>query len=95
MTQIEDTYANSVMKANEAPKEIYLLPDDRNPDGLSICWYEAPYSTGAIEYTRTDAFIEKACKWLEDNLLEYWGQKNAAPDSFIEDFRNYLKGELL
>lgn len=47
---------------------------------------------GALYYIRTDAFIGKACKWLEDNLLEYWGQKNAAPDSFIEDFRNYLKG---
>ena len=49
------------MKPNEAPEEIYLLPDDRNPDGLSICWYDAPYSTGAIEYTRKDASIEKAC----------------------------------
>lgn len=22
-----------------------------------------------IEYTRTDAFIEKACKWLKENVL--------------------------
>ena len=54
------------MKANEAPKEVYLLPDERNPDGLSICWYEAPYRTGAIEYTRTDVFISKAAKWLSE-----------------------------
>jgi hypothetical protein len=52
------------MKVNEAPKEIYLLPDDRNPNGLSICWYEAPYETGSIEYTRTDAFIEKIESFL-------------------------------
>lgn len=51
------------MKANEGPDGIYLLPDDKNPNDLSICWYEAPYRTGAIEYARKDAFIEKALKW--------------------------------
>jgi hypothetical protein len=48
------------MKAN-APEKIYLLHDDRYVDDLSIIWFEAPYATGSIEYTRTDAFIEKAC----------------------------------
>lgn len=82
------------MKANKAPKEIYLLPDDRNSNGLSICWYEAPYSTGAIEYTRTDTFIEKACDWLrehkdyvatDDNGIAGW-----IPERFIEDFKEYM-----
>ena len=60
-------------------------------DDAVTTWCKDKIFEKDVEYTRTDAFIKKACKWLEDNLLEYWGQKNAAPDSFIEDFRNYLK----
>ena len=78
------------MKTN-APKEIYLLPDDRNPNGLSICWYEAPYVTGAIEYTRTDAFIEKAENFiysaLNDGIMGTCDIEN-----FLRLFRNYMKG---
>ena len=70
------------MKANEAPEEIYLLLDDRNPNGLSICWYEAPYNTGAIEYTRTDAFIEKAKSWFIQQHTGMWNE-----------FKNYMKRE--
>lgn len=74
------------MKAN-APEEIYLLPDDRNSNGLSICWYDAPYRTGGIEYIRTDAFIEKAIKYVANHFL--------APgmDNEIKDFVNYMEGE--
>lgn len=74
------------MNAN-APDEIYILPDGSNPNGLSICWYEAPYSTGAIEYTRTDAFIKKAIKYIANHFL--------APgmDNEINDFKNYMRGE--
>ena len=78
------------MKANEAPDEIYLLPDGRYANGLSICWYEAPYSTGAIEYTRTDAFIEKAESFfysaLNDGIMGTCDIKN-----FIRLFRNHMK----
>ena len=87
------------MKAN-APEEIYLLPDDRNLNGLSICWYNAPYRTGAIEYIRADAFIEKACSWLEENKDKYLyntGEKGeyipTCSDKMIEEFRKYMKGE--
>jgi hypothetical protein len=58
------------MKANEAPEKIYLttfgfpiwepIPQEgSNPDTV---WSTKPYlDAGSIEYTRTDAFIEKAC----------------------------------
>jgi hypothetical protein len=48
-------YKNNVdMKANEAPEKIYYAPygDMRVND---------PITENDIEYTRTDAFIEKAC----------------------------------
>lgn len=49
-----------------------------------------------IEYTRTEAFIEKACKWLEDNLYDYAGEddkRNIVPfdKSIFEDFKNYMR----
>ena len=85
------------MKANKAPEKIYLLLDDRNPNGLSICWYEAPYSTGAIEYIRTDAFIEKAVKFLKSyrqDTLDGTGYiAGIVNDKTIEDFKKYMEGE--
>lgn len=37
-----------------------------------------------IEYTRTDAFIDKACKYISLHQCEYID---------FEDFKNYMKGE--
>ncbi len=51
------------MKANEAPKKIYLDPA---LDALTKALSEK--TEDDVEYTRTDAFIEKACKWLERNF---------------------------
>jgi hypothetical protein len=78
------------MKTN-APKEIYILPDDRNPNGLSICWYEAPYRTGAIEYTRTDAFIEKIEEYIYKQLNEGCIECGDI-GMFIENMKKYMKG---
>lgn len=74
------------MKANKAPKKIYLekeYPDNRIlPNGISY----SQTSTN-IEYTRTDAFIEKAVKYVANHFL--------APgmDNEIKDFITYMKGE--
>jgi hypothetical protein len=78
------------MKAN-APEKIYLLHDDRYVDDLSIIWFEAPYATGSIEYSRTDAFIEKAWSWIENNMLSSNQQDKSR--FYYEQFRNYIKGE--
>ena len=51
-----------------------------------------------VEYTRTDAFIEKACKKLEkcmyDNLM-FQGRlhRKEVIKTFIEDFKKYMKGK--
>ena len=69
------------MKANEAPEKIYI---DANED-----WHKT-YTTftekakgNDIEYTRTDAFIEKACVWLNKNT-GFFSEK---------EFRKAMKGE--
>ena len=58
------------MKANEAPKNLYFNQhtaqynhERRNDDD--------------IEYTRTDAFIEKAMKFLYDYGKETWRKSSA------------------
>jgi len=77
------------MKANEAPEKIYVV-DSTFPDYVDFDG--SPINTKRIddhdiEYTRTDAFIEKAIKYVTNHFL--------APgiDNKIEDFKNFLKGE--
>lgn len=81
----------------EAPEKIYLekvYPDNGVlPNGLN--YYPSPSD---IEYTRTDAFIKKACDWIEDHVYDYlkmnrtWNEPDYEP-KLIEDFRKAMKGE--
>ena len=81
------------MKANEAPEKIYLekvYPDNGVlPNGLNY-----NQSPDDIEYTRTDAFIEKARKWFEQQPETYDanGVRCYGMEDF-EDFRKAMKGE--
>lgn len=69
------------MKAN-APEKIYIF---ENPI-LDFTKLSVRQSDTDIEYTRTDAFIEKACEFLFEN---YHGKKLSL--RMIEDFKEYLK----
>ena len=69
----------------EAPEKIYLNPiQDALTDILS------EKTDGDIEYTRTDALIEKACEFLETYPHMFMGKLRS---EMIEDFKNYMKGE--
>lgn len=35
--------------------------------------------------------LDKACEWLENNLLNYWQQINTDSSKFIEDFRKAME----
>lgn len=82
------------MKAN-APEKIYLekyYPDNGVlPNGLNY-----NQSPNDIEYTRTDAFIEKATQFLKDKGSAYItiidGQL-ILRKGVVKDFRKYMKGE--
>lgn len=52
----------------EAPEKIYLNPLLME-DGESIVRQSTfeRQRDSQVEYTRTDAFIDKACKWLENH----------------------------
>ena len=70
------------MKAN-APEKIYL----QEPTKVRT---EKKYDND-VEYIRTDAFIDKAWSWIEDNMLSSNQQDKA--HSYYEQFINYMKGE--
>ena len=78
------------MKANEAPKKLYLLPNGL----ISYC----RNTDEDVEYTSTNAFIEKAVKWLMDNIQDYTDD-GMGEHSFVlvqdlkEHFKNYMKGK--
>ena len=74
----------------EAPEKIYVEPN------LDSIWGMAGRSCESeIEYTRTDAFIEKACKWLKFNYTEYLNDTRIGIDidEMVKDFKMDMKGE--
>lgn len=81
------------MKTNEAPEKIYI-----NSNLENRTWLIGKGDTSFIEYTRTDAFIEKACEWLKKNADDYtWYDETEGEsgmiDEFVDVFKNYMKGE--
>lgn len=85
------------MKANEAPEKIWI---DHANDLPKLSGH---IDKNSVEYTRTDAFIEKACAWLrthsEGDYFElipdanYCGAGNLNKKRMIDEFRKYMKGE--
>ena len=85
------------MKANEAPEKIYV-DSKAIGDNISTTVRITPqdYPT-CTEYTRTDAFIEKAAKWINDNAVK-WAANirvhgHKVTELMNEDFKKYMKGE--
>ena len=88
------------MEANEAPKKIYLIRNISTSTSLNTTndchekylqeWYKGREKDADIEYTRTDAFIENAWDWIEDNILSSDQQDKSR--LYYEQFRNYMKG---
>ena len=80
------------MKANVAPEKIYL---DLALDALTRALSEK--TEDDVEYTRTDAFIDKACNYLRNHidkdLTIYHEQTWCKRDEFIKKFCKYMKGE--
>lgn len=88
------------MKVNEAPEKIYISPKVFNIGEYATKVLTTKYIDN-VEYTRTDAFIEKALKFLDGCIPDYIELKHANVDTFmdvdnerfIKDFINHIKGE--
>ena len=85
------------MKENEAPDKIHIgiRPSEFGGSVLTTVDKDFPNS---VEYTRTDAFIEKAAEWLKKNADDYtWYDEtegeSGMTDEFIDDFKKYMQGE--
>ena len=73
----------------EAPEKIYLVNDDLN---IKREWYKTKQvGFETTEYTRTDAFIEKACEGLRKNSHNY-ADNSLGKEYLVNDFKNYMKG---
>lgn len=75
----------------EAPEKIYLYPSDLAGEEYEAEWGDKPWGEDSVEYTRTDAFIEKAWSWIEDNILSSNQQDMAC--LYYKQFRDCMKGE--
>lgn len=96
------------MKANEAPEKIYLIRNFSSPTALNTTndhhgkflneWYKSREKDVDVEYTRTDAFIEKVLRYLDVNF--YFNNSRYSiecrvfdsKEEMIEDFKKYIKG---
>ena len=81
----------------KAPEKLYVDTDDRLSDSI-LYGFTEKRKEDDIEYTRTDAFIEKACNFIDERLnfddnAWYIEGEVTVKDKVIEDFKNYIKGE--
>ena len=91
-----------------APEKIYLqVCGDCNSNDCDNCkfedlednvtWCKDKIFDKDIEYIRKDAFIEKACEWIKENLLKhtyvYEGEVGKGMAVFLEEFKQAMKGE--
>ena len=77
----------------KAPEKLYL---SKNIYSTYLYQVPDPDDDTAIEYTRTNVFIEKACvklkKLMYDNLM-FQGRlhREEVIDNFVEDFKKYME----
>jgi hypothetical protein len=87
------------MKANETPEKIYMTPSFGEPDNVLLATFSKSHLNfhRDIEYTRTDAFIDKAC----DAFCKVCGHyPHTVPThicrqdcDYFKDFKYYMKKE--
>lgn len=73
------------MEANKAPEKIYI-----HSDNDVIGEVLSQKVEGDIEYTRTDAFIEKADKFI---ISFFHPDDTELKKCILDEFHKYMKGE--
>ena len=92
------------MKANKAEKSKFVYPDKlyaRTKDNITLDISYAPQTLEAVEYTRTDAVVNKVVNFLNYKLDDVVAIRvpgtiiphHVAKQELIEDFKDYMKGE--
>lgn len=81
----------------KAPEKLYVDVRDNLSDPI-LYGFTEKRTNDDIEYTRTDAFIEKAVKWIEEinnhhHIMRYSDCCEPPLSELTEWFKNYMKGE--
>lgn len=80
------------MKANEAPYKIYITNFDiealPKEEQLSERWHEVSTQDTDVEYTRTDAFIKKADKFIS---TFFHPDDTELINAVLKEFHEYIK----
>ena len=87
------------MKANKAPEKLYIYFN--HPYTVDYTKLNKRRSEEEVEYTRTDAFIEKVINFLNYKLDDIVATRvpgtiiphHVAKQDLIEEFKKYMKGE--
>ena len=73
----------------EAPEKIYIQPNIGGRE-LIKTWFPVKIDQESIEYVRKDAFIERAAKWLDNNIWTYIEIMHPTVDSYTHINRERL-----
>jgi len=80
----------------KAPKKLYLHPTAKGKAGAS--WLTFPLTNEDIEYIRKDAFTEKACGWIKENITNNPNANSVLVRNgcvtlgmLVDDFKKYME----
>ena len=79
------------MKANEAPERLYL---SKNIYSTFLYQVPDPDDETAVEYTRTDAFIEKACEFIGDRVNIPFNVESHNGEPLADSYIKYASARL-
>ena len=81
----------------KAPEKLYL---SKNIYSTYLYQVPVPNDGTTVEYTRTDAFVEKACEFISLNVADYIDVTHKGgiehlvlQERFIDAFKKYMKGK--
>ena len=75
------------MKANEAPEKLYFSATE---NGTHYYTEGIPFEREYVEYIRTDAFVEKAEKWLGEYLMNTDFYEDEI-ELFVKEFKKAMR----
>ena len=83
---------------SQMPDKIWVHKDTKYSTADEVFGYQYEFAQeiecegieNFVEYVPVDAFIDKACEWLEEHLLDFWSQRITNTDYFIEDFKKAM-----
>ena len=84
---------------SQMPDKIWLHKDTKYSTGDKVVGYQYKFLAeiegieNFVEYTRTDALIEKVCTFLKDRIEHDSIDYPMATMHLIEDLKQYVKGE--